>query len=72
MVYTHDSIGLGEDSPTHQSVEQQSDAARGGYALKGCEGQPQVICIATAKTHHQRATQASILCTPPVFTFSFS
>lgn len=22
MVYTHDSIGLGEDGPTHQAVEQ--------------------------------------------------
>ncbi|WP_201283761.1 hypothetical protein, partial [Klebsiella pneumoniae] len=22
MVYTHDSIGLGEDGPTHQPVEQ--------------------------------------------------
>ncbi|PWW12824.1 transketolase [Mangrovibacter plantisponsor] len=101
MVYTHDSIGLGEDGPTHQPVEQLAslrvtpnmstwrpcdqvesaiawkaaverhdgptalilsrqnlaqqersaqqlaDAARGGYVLKDCEGQPQVIFIAT-------------------------
>ena len=101
MVYTHDSIGLGEDGPTHQAVEQlaslrqtpnfstwrpcdqveaavswkaaierhngptalilsrqnlaqmdrspeQIDAiAKGGYILKDCDGQPDVILIAT-------------------------
>lgn len=101
MVYTHDSIGLGEDGPTHQPVEQIAslrmtpnlsawrpcdqvesavawkygverqdgptalifsrqnltqqertwqqvqDIARGGYVLKDCEGQPQLILIAT-------------------------
>ncbi|MDP2560062.1 transketolase [Psychrobium sp. 1_MG-2023] len=101
FVYTHDSIGLGEDGPTHQPVEQIAslrltpnmstwrpcdevesaiawrhavertdgptslifsrqnlpgqarneqqvkDAARGGYVLLDCEGQPQVILIAT-------------------------
>ena len=101
MVYTHDSIGLGEDGPTHQPVEQIAslrltpnlstwrpcdqvesavawkygverldgptalifsrqnltqqertwqqvqDIARGGYILKDCEGQPQLILIAT-------------------------
>ncbi|WEJ91580.1 MAG: transketolase [Klebsiella huaxiensis] len=101
MVYTHDSIGLGEDGPTHQPVEQIAslrltpnlstwrpcdqvesavawkygverqdgptalifsrqnltqqertwqqvqDIARGGYALKDCDGQPQLILIAT-------------------------
>ncbi|XTZ39481.1 transketolase [Salmonella enterica] len=101
MVYTHDSIGLGEDGPTHQAVEQlaslrltpnfstwrpcdQVEAAvgwklaierhngptalilsrqnlaqmertpeqvqaisRGGYVLKECEGQPDLILIAT-------------------------
>ncbi|SFE55690.1 transketolase [Phytobacter palmae] len=101
MVYTHDSIGLGEDGPTHQPVEQIAslrmtpnlstwrpcdqvessvawkygverqvgptalifsrqnltqqertwqqvqDIARGGYVLKNCEGQPQLILIAT-------------------------
>ncbi|SFN07729.1 transketolase [Izhakiella capsodis] len=101
MVYTHDSIGLGEDGPTHQPVEQLaslrvtpnmstwrpcdqvesavawkyaierhdgptalifsrqnlaqqprtpaqlSDVARGGYVLKDCESQPQLILIAT-------------------------
>lgn len=101
MVYTHDSIGLGEDGPTHQPVEQIAslrmtpnlstwrpcdqvesavawkygverqdgptalifsrqnltqqertwqqvqDIARGGYVLKNCEGQPQLILIST-------------------------
>jgi transketolase len=101
LVYTHDSIGLGEDGPTHQPVEQISslrltpnmrtwrpadqvesavawkfaierndgpvalifsrqnltqqprtaeqlaNVARGGYVLKDCAGQPQVILIAT-------------------------
>ncbi|GLO11710.1 transketolase [Pseudomonas putida] len=100
-VYTHDSIGLGEDGPTHQPIEQlaslrstpnldtwrpadavesavswkhalerkdgpsalifsrqnlqhqvRSDAqiadiARGGYALKDCAGEPELILIAT-------------------------
>ncbi|MBP2200390.1 transketolase [Pantoea cypripedii] len=101
MVYTHDSIGLGEDGPTHQPVEQIAslrltpnlstwrpcdqvesavawkygverqdgptalifsrqnlaqqqrsaqqlqDIARGGYVLKACNGEPQLILIAT-------------------------
>jgi transketolase len=101
FVYTHDSIGLGEDGPTHQPVEQLAslrmtpnlenwrpcdtvesavawraaierkdgptclvftrqnlphqqrdaqqvaDIARGGYILKDCAGQPELIIIAT-------------------------
>ena len=101
QVYTHDSIGLGEDGPTHQPVEQVSslrltpnmstwrpcdqvesavawklaierrdgpsalifsrqnlaqqdrdaeqvaNIAKGGYILKDCEGQPELILIAT-------------------------
>ncbi len=101
LVYTHDSIGLGEDGPTHQPVEQiaslrvtpnmsvwrpadqvetaiawkhaverkdgptalilsrqnlaqqertaqqLADVNRGGYVLKDCAGQPQLILIAT-------------------------
>ncbi|UAA39823.1 transketolase [Paraneptunicella aestuarii] len=101
FVYTHDSIGLGEDGPTHQPVEQiaalrmtpnldnwrpcdqvesavawkyaieRSDGpstlifsrqnlaqqdrnaeqvaniAKGGYVLKDCDGQPDLILIAT-------------------------
>ncbi|AFP84780.1 transketolase [secondary endosymbiont of Ctenarytaina eucalypti] len=101
MVYTHDSIGVGEDGPTHQPVEQLAslrmtpnmsnwrscdqvetavawkkaienrngptalilsrqnlaqqdrtaqqlaDIARGGYVLKDCAGQPELILIAT-------------------------
>ena len=100
-VYTHDSIGLGEDGPTHQPIEhlaslraipgndvwrpcdavesavcwkaaierrdgpgclvfsrqnlapqardvaQVADIARGGYVLKDCEGEPELILIAT-------------------------
>ena len=101
QVYTHDSIGLGEDGPTHQPVEQiaslrltpnmstwrpcdqvesmvswklaierkdgpsalifsrqnlaqhvrtqeqVADISKGGYILKDCEGQPELIFIAT-------------------------
>ena len=101
FVYTHDSIGLGEDGPTHQPVEQIAslrytpnlhtwrpcdavesavawkcaiertdgpsalifsrqnlphmprtpeqlrDVARGGYVLKNCEGEPELILIST-------------------------
>ena len=101
FVYTHDSIGLGEDGPTHQPVEQLAslrstpnldcwrpadavesavawkcaieradgpsalvfsrqnlphqqrseqqiaDIARGGYVLKDCIGEPELILIAT-------------------------
>ncbi|WP_313513845.1 transketolase [Pseudomonas sp.] len=101
FVFTHDSIGLGEDGPTHQPVEQltslrttpnldtwrpadaveaavawkhaierkdgpsalifsrqnlphnlrdhETEAAisRGGYVLKGCAGEPELILIAT-------------------------
>ncbi len=100
-VYTHDSIGLGEDGPTHQPIEQLAslrstpnldtwrpadavesavswksalerkdgpsalifsrqnlqhqdrdaqqiaDIARGGYVLKDCAGEPELILIAT-------------------------
>lgn len=100
-VYTHDSIGLGEDGPTHQPIEQLAslrctpnldtwrpadavesavawkyalersdgpsalvfsrqnlqhqerdagqlaDVARGGYVLKDCAGEPELILIAT-------------------------
>jgi len=101
FVYTHDSIGLGEDGPTHQPVEQLTalrstpnletwrpcdvvesaiawkhavsredgpsaliftrqglepqardsqtleNAARGGYVLSDCDGEPQLILLAT-------------------------
>ena len=101
FVYTHDSIGLGEDGPTHQPIEQLTslrstpnldtwrpadavesavcwklalerkdgpsalifsrqnlqhqerdagqiaDIARGGYVLKDCEGEPELILIST-------------------------
>jgi transketolase len=101
FVYTHDSIGLGEDGPTHQPIEQMTslrttpnldtwrpsdavesavawkhaierkdgpsalifsrqnlqhqvrtdaqiaDISRGGYVLKDCEGEPELILIST-------------------------
>jgi len=101
FVYTHDSIGLGEDGPTHQPIEQLAslrstpnldtwrpcdavesavawkcaverkdgpsalvfsrqnlphqarseaqvaDIARGGYVLRDCDGEPELILIAT-------------------------
>ena len=101
FVFTHDSVGLGEDGPTHQAVEQTAtlrmiprmslwrpcdavesmiawqqacesvdqpfslifsrqnlphqirtadqlnNISRGGYVLKDCEGDPEVIIIAT-------------------------
>ena len=101
FVFTHDSVGLGEDGPTHQAVEQTatlrmiprmslwrpcdavesmiawqqacesldqpfslifsrqnlphqtrtaeqlSNISRGGYVLKDCEGDPEIIIIAT-------------------------
>lgn len=116
-VFTHDSIGLGEDGPTHQPVEQltslrstpnldtwrpadtveaavawkysverkggpsalifsrqnlphqlrdnetEAAIARGGYVLKNCEGEPQLILIATgsevglAMQAHARLTE---------------
>ncbi len=116
-VFTHDSIGLGEDGPTHQPVEQltslrttpnldtwrpadaveaavawkhaierkdgpsalifsrqnlphnlrdhETEAAisRGGYVLKGCVGEPELILIATgsevglAMAAHDRLTE---------------
>ena len=57
MVYTHDSIG--QDGPTalilsrqnlaqqERTEEQLANVARGGYVLKDCAGQPELIFIAT-------------------------
>jgi transketolase len=115
FVYTHDSIGLGEDGPTHQSVEHVSslrlipnlnvwrpcDAvesavawkcavesestpsalvftrqnvqhqersaeqlaaiAKGGYTLKDCDGEPQVILIGTGSEVELATTAAETL-----------
>ncbi|CSA17984.1 transketolase [Vibrio cholerae] len=53
QVYTHDSIGLGEDGPTHQPVEQIAslrmtpNMSTWRYILKDCAGQPELILIAT-------------------------
>ncbi len=103
-IFTHDSIGLGEDGPTHQPIEHvaslraipgltvfrpadanetaaawhtamtlpypvtmafcrqdlpvltgdhvRAGVAKGGYVLADCEGQPQVILIATGSEVH--------------------
>ncbi|ORU91681.1 MAG: transketolase [Cycloclasticus sp. symbiont of Poecilosclerida sp. M] len=115
FVYTHDSIGLGEDGPTHQSVEHVSslrlipnlnvwrpcDAvesavswkcavesedtpsalvftrqnvqhqertadqiaaiSKGGYILKDCNGEPQVILIGTGSEVELATAAAEIL-----------
>ena len=41
FVFTHDSIALGEDGPTHQPIEQLMHAARGaapdGFSSRGCQ-----------------------------------
>ena len=115
FVYTHDSIGLGEDGPTHQSIEHVSslrlipnlhvwrpcDAvesavawkcavesentpsaliftrqnvqhqdrtadqlaaiAKGGYILKDCDGEPQVILMGTGSEVELATSAAEIL-----------
>jgi transketolase len=116
FVYTHDSIGQGEDGPTHQPIEQVANlrltpnlntwrpcdgaetavawksalartsgptalvfsrqnlvaqsrsseqlanVAKGGYVLADCQGQPQVILIATG-SEVNLATEAAITLT---------
>ena len=61
FVFTHDSIGLGEDGPTHQPVEQLASLrspeqvaaiARGAYVLRHCDGAPDAILIATGSEVH--------------------
>ncbi|CUY89666.1 transketolase [Serratia marcescens] len=47
FVYTHDSIGLGEDGPTHQPVEQLASLRVTPNMMKDCAGTPDVILIAT-------------------------
>ncbi len=115
LVYTHDSIGLGEDGPTHQPIEQIAslrmtpdvnawrpcdtvesasawkhalervdgpsalifsrqglpcmprtkaqvdDIARGGYILKDCEGEPELILIATGSEVHLAIDAQAVL-----------
>ena len=115
FVYTHDSIGLGEDGPTHQSIEHVSslrlipnlhvwrpcDAvesavawkcavesentpsaliftrqnvqhqdrtaeqvaaiAKGGYILKDCDGEPQIILMGTGSEVELATSAAQIL-----------
>ena len=46
-VFTHDSIGVGEDGPTHEPIEQLA-MLRGGYILQDSEKEvPDAILIAT-------------------------
>ncbi len=115
FVYTHDSIGLGEDGPTHQPVEQTSslritpnmsvwrpcdqvesavawkaavermdgptslifsrqglaqmdrtaeqldNVYRGGYILRDCQGQPELILIATGSEVELAVKAADVL-----------
>jgi len=133
LVYTHDSIGQGEDGPTHQPVEQLANLrvtpnmsvwrpcdatetavawkaalqnakgptalvfsrqnlehqqrdqdqltniARGGYILKDCEGEPELIIIATGSevnicvdaitALHQQGIKARLVSLPSVDVF---
>ncbi len=113
-ILTHDSIGVGEDGPTHQPVEQiaalrlipglnvwrpcddvettaawisaitsktaptalvlsrqklaqfahpnQEDLARGGYILKDCQGEPEIILMATGSEVQGRGERPGPLC----------
>ena len=115
FVYTHDSIGLGEDGPTHQPIEQLTalratpnlhtwrpcdtvesavcwksaierrdgpsalvfsrqgltpmardtkqvaNIAKGGYTLKDCDGEPELILIATGSEVELALQAANIL-----------
>merc|ERR1719311_950102 len=47
-VMTHDSIGLGEDGPTHQPGSSAANAKKGGYVIYGeAAGAPDCILIGT-------------------------
>ena len=63
FVFTHDSIGLGEDGPTHQSVEH----------LAALRAIPNLAVIRPADAHETReAWRAALLrnCAPTAFAFS--
>ncbi len=57
-VYTHDSIGLGEDGPTHQPVEQLSAlrAIPGITVIRPCDGNETAEAWRAALTHKQGPT----------------
>ena len=62
-VYTHDSIGLGEDGPTHQPVEHLAGAAGDPAAQRGASGRRQRdrARLALRAAQHRRARPAFAL-----------
>ena len=54
LVYTHDSIGLGEDGPTHQPVEHLTSlrAMPGMRLWRPCDGLETAVAWAAAVEHH--------------------
>lgn len=55
-VWTHDSIGLGEDGPTHQPVEQLAAlrAIPGLDVVRPADANETVVCWRTVLEHHDR------------------
>ena len=54
LIYTHDSIGLGEDGPTHQPIEHLSSlrAMPGMTLWRPCDGVETAVAWAAAIEHH--------------------
>src|SRR5262245_25649552 len=57
-VYTHDSIGVGEDGPTHQPVEQLASlrAIPGMIVLRPCDANVTRVAWQFAMEHHKGPT----------------
>ena len=55
FVYTHDSIGLGEDGPTHQAVEQLPSLRMipGMQVWRPCDAVESAVCWKAAIEHHE-------------------
>jgi len=55
FVYTHDSIGLGEDGPTHQAVEQLPSLRMipGMQVWHPCDAVESAVCWKAAIEHHE-------------------
>jgi transketolase len=55
FVYTHDSIGLGEDGPTHQAVEQLPTLRMipGMQVWRPCDAVESAVCWKAAIEHHE-------------------
>src|ERR1700686_2835118 len=53
-VWTHDSIGLGEDGPTHQSIEQLASlrAMPNMTVMRPADANETAICGGLAMAHH--------------------